>query len=350
MKRVRILLQNWEYYPWQVVYLPVYIYYLFCVLRTGRFFYFGQVNSNMRNAGFFGNTKTEMYASLPSSSYPNTLLLTPTMTMAQIRERILNIGFQYPLIVKPNIGERGEQLEKLDTEQDLIQYRNTYSFDCILQPFIDYDFECSIFCYRLQSSNPIIITSVVGKKFLQVIGDGQSTLETLIDKDDRAYLQKESLSKKWHAAFKEIIPKDKIIILRPNANHSKGASFYDLKEANDGALQQVVDGWCQQMKGFRYGRFDIRCQSIDDLKANQHYKIIEVNGIGAEPIDMYIPGTSVWKSWKILIFHWRKMYLISRINEQPAAKHFSDKEGWRELFAYRKFKREIAQKLVDSST
>lgn len=350
MKRVRILLQNWEYYPWQIVYLPVYIYYLFCVLRTGRFFYFGQVNSNMRNAGFFGNTKTEMYASLPPSSYPNTLLLTPTMTMAQIRERIFNIGFQYPLIVKPNIGERGEQLEKLDTEQDLIQYRNTYSFDCILQPFIDYDFECSIFCYRLQSSNPIIITSVVGKKFLQVIGDGQSTLETLIDKDDRAYLQKESLSKKWHVAFKEIIPKDKIIILRPNANHSKGASFYDLKEANNGALQQVVDGWCQQMKGFRYGRFDIRCQSIDDLKANQHYKIIEVNGIGAEPIDMYIPGTSVWKSWKILIFHWRKMYLISRINEQPEAKHFSDKEGWRELFAYRKFKREIAQKLVDSST
>jgi hypothetical protein len=304
----------------------------------------------MRNAGFFGNTKTEMYASLPTSSYPTTLLLTATMTMEQVRESMMNIGFEYPLIVKPNIGERGEQLEKLDHEQDLIRYRNTYSFDCILQPFIDYDFECSIFCYRLQSSNPIRITSVVGKKFLQVIGDGQSSLEALINKDDRAYLQKESLAKKWHTNFKEIIPQDEVVILRPNANHSKGASFYNLNMANDTALQQIVDGWCQQMKGFRYGRFDIRCQSIEDLKASQYYKIIEVNGIGAEPIDMYIPGTSVWKSWKILIFHWRKMYQISRINEPSVSNFFSDKEGWRELLAYRKFKREIAQKLIDSST
>jgi hypothetical protein len=191
---------------------------------------------------------------------------------------------------------------------------------------------------------------VVGKKFLQVIGDGQSSLEALINKDDRAYLQKESLSKKWHTNFKKVIPKGEVVILRPNANHSKGASFYDLNFTDDAALQQMVDGWCQQMKGFRYGRFDIRCQSIDDLKANQHYKIIEVNGIGAEPIDMYIPGTSVWKSWKILIFHWRKMYQISRINEPSASNFFSDKEGWRELFAYRKFKREIAQKLDGFST
>jgi hypothetical protein len=303
----------------------------------------------MRNAGFFGNTKTEMYASLPSSSYPNTLLLTATMTLEQVRESMMNIGFEYPLIVKPNIGERGEQLEKLDHEQDLIRYRKTYSFDCILQPFIDYDFECSIFCYRLLSSNSTIITSVVGKKFLQVVGDGQSSLEALINKDDRAYLQKESLSKKWHTNFKEVIPKGEVVILRPNANHSKGAAFYDLNFTNDAALLKIVDGWCQQMKGFRYGRFDIRCESMDQLKANQNYKIIEVNGIGAEPIDMYIPGTSVWKSWKILIFHWRKMYQISQINEPSATKGFSDKEGWRELLAYRKFKREIAQKLKGSS-
>ena len=304
----------------------------------------------MRNAGFFGNTKTEMYATLPGGSYPATLLISRTMTIDQIRESIINVGIQYPFIVKPNIGERGEQLEKLDSEIDLIRYRNTYFFDCILQPFIDYNFECSIFCYRLRSVDPIMITSVVGKKFLQVIGDGQSTLEALIDKDERAYLQKDSLSKKWETTFGDIIPKDKIIILRPNANHSKGASFFDLNMTNDIALQQIVEGWCRQMKGFRYGRFDIRCQSMDDLKANQNYKIIEVNGIGAEPIDMYIPGTGIWTSWKILLFHWRKMYQISQINEEPHAKKYTDREGWNELSAYRKFKREIGQKLKDSST
>ena len=338
LKRISILLTNWEYYPWQLIYFPVYFYYLFNVLRTGKFFYFSNVNRGMKNAGFFGNTKTEMYKMLPIGSYPTTIFVPSGMVVEKIEALLLQNNLDYPLIIKPNIGERGEHLEKLENKLDLQQYIGTYCMDCIIQPFVPYNFECSIFCYRQLEKDTMKITSIVGKDFLKIKGDGLRTIEQLIDASYRAFLQKEALRKKWASRFDVIPLAEEVVILRPNANHSKGASFFSLHECIDEQIEQLVDFFCKSMPSFQYGRFDIRCESLAALKDLKHYKIIEVNGIGAEPIDMYIPGTSVIRSWRILLKHWQIMYSISSKNRKQGLYGISDMEGWKELLIYYKYK------------
>ena len=338
MKRIFILLTNWEYYPWQIVYLPVYFYYLFNVIRSGRFFYFSNVNTSLKNAGFFGNTKMEMYATLPKNSYPNTLFIEEGSDLQKVEALLFESRISYPAIIKPNIGERGEGLEYLENRSDLRSYLKTQAADCIIQPFVAYNFECSIFCYRLNIEDQMTISSLVGKEFLQVKGDGLKTIEQLIDQSERAYLQKEKLRKNWETSFGTIPKLNELIILRQNANHSKGAKFYPLASEVDDDLESVVNDWCKDMKGFQYGRFDIRCESTSALKQLKSFKIIELNGIGAEPIDMYITGTSVLQSWKILLKHWQIMYLISSNNRKKGLLGQSDRSGWKALFRYWQFK------------
>ena len=61
---------------------------------------------------------------------------------------------------------------------------------------------------------------------------------------------------------------------------------------------------------FYYGRYDLKCTSVADLKAGKNIQILEFNGTGAEPNHIYDCGMHYTKALKIIASHWRDMYLI----------------------------------------
>ena len=99
-------------------------------------------------------------------------------------------------------------------------------------------------------------------------------------------------------------------------------------------LSSSFDRISKQVNGFYFGRYDLRCASLQDL-ANGNVKIVELNGCGAEPAHIYHPGSSLWKAIGVLITHWKNMYRISAENHKRGVPYLSLKEG-REI--YRKFK------------
>jgi len=75
----------------------------------------------------------------------------------------------------------------------------------------------------------------------------------------------------------------------------------------------------KDIPNFNYGRFDLKCNSITDLENGANLRIIELNGIVAEPVHIYDSQTfSYLKALKVLKNHWN--ILDSIIDQQVTVK------------------------------
>jgi hypothetical protein len=134
-------------------------------------------------------------------------------------------------------------------------------------------------------------------------------------------------------------------LLVPYGNHSRGAMFLNAEAEIDDALISVFDEVSKSIPGFYYGRSDIRCRSMELLKQNKDWKIMELNGAGAEPAHIYQPGFSFFKAQKIIFQHFRMMSNISAYNHSRGAAYMS----YSEFKALRKLERAYKQKLLGIS-
>jgi len=114
----------------------------------------------------------------------------------------------------------------------------------------------------------------------------------------------------------------------PYGNHSRGAKFIDLQHRITPALEASIDNICRQIKGFYFGRLDIRFNSWEELEQGRAFSVIEVNGAGSEPTHIYDPAHSIWFAWKEIYRHWKILYQISMQNIQnQQAKLMTMEEG-----------------------
>ncbi len=164
-------------------------------------------------------------------------------------------------------------------------------------------------------------------------GDGLKTLQELIFEKDRARLQWGSLKKKYHSRLNEIIAQGEKVELVSIGNHCLGTMFLNANNLITEKLSAFFDQISKQVHGFYFGRYDLRCASIQDLE-NGKIKIVELNGCGAEPSHIYHPNASLWEGLRDLITHWRNMYRISKENHKRGVEYISFPKG-REI--YKKF-------------
>jgi hypothetical protein len=223
---------------------------------------------------------------------------------------------------------KGHAVKKLYNEEDLITYVNHSKVDFLIQEFIPYEKEAGIFYYRIPGENFGQLSGIVEKEFLKVKGDGVSTIEELLKKDKRHILQLPVLKKTYKAEFNSVLPENKEQVLVPYGNHVRGAKFIDTSYLIDEELTQTIDNICRNIKGFYYGRLDIRYNTWEELKKGEKFSIIEINGAGSEPTHIYDPEHSIFFAWKEIIRHWNILYKISkinhRLNQQP---YMSTKAG-----------------------
>jgi hypothetical protein len=96
-------------------------------------------------------------------------------------------------------------------------------------------------------------------------------------------------------------------------NHARGAKFIDGSSWIDEELEATFDKVCKEIKGFYFGRLDIRYPSWNELK-NGIFSIIELNGAGSEPTHIYDPKHSILHAWKEIARHLNILCRISKIN------------------------------------
>jgi hypothetical protein len=311
-----IRLLHWEYWPFHVVYGPLYLYWLWLCLKAKSFFFFNASNPSITNGGFLMESKKEIYDLLPWQYYPNTIFVRAHTPLREILGEIRRENLQFPLIAKPDIGMKGLSVKKLCSEEELLEYAIQSKVNFLIQDFISFENEVGIFYYRFPNKEKGHISGIVKKEFLAIVGDGQSTMTELLKRDKRFILQLSTLKKTYGNELKRILQKGEERILVPYGNHARGSKFIDASDLIDKELTNTIDSICRRVKGFYFGRLDIRFNNWDELRLGKNFSIIEINGAGSEPTHMYDSGHSLFFAWKEIIRHWNILWKISHINHR----------------------------------
>jgi hypothetical protein len=252
-------------------------------------------------------------------------------------------GLSFPLIAKPDIGQRGLQVKLVQTEEELSAYAGDSKVDFLIQEYIDYPHEIGVFYYRIPGESEGHISGIVGKELLAVTGDGRSTVEELLLKQNRALLQLPVLRVVYGKFLRQTLDAGEQFTLVPYGNHSRGAKFIDLSNRIGPRLTKVIDDYCRRIPGFYFGRLDIKFNSWEDLCAGKAFSVIELNGAGSEPTHVYDPAHSIFFAWKEIIRHLRLLYQISRANaRQQDLPYMSFQAGWKMLRDYARHEKLIS--------
>ena len=261
-----------------------------------------------------GEPKKEMYDLLPMALYPTTFNVLPTELFSDVIIRVKDHQLEYPLIVKPEIGGQGILFRKIDSKEELAAYHASVPVEYIVQRMVHYPVEVSVFYIRHPKNNHGEITGFLHKIPLQVLGNGKDTLEQLVHQHPKAATRIPEFRSKHKEHWNAVVPAGTKFILSYAANHNRGAHFIDLKDQIDDKLIKVFDDISNSINDFFYGRYDIMCSSVEELKKNRNFTILEYNGCGAEPNHFYDTGYSLIGAYKEILKHWKKLYSICKYN------------------------------------
>jgi len=301
---------KWEFWPVWFFYIPVYFQYLYYSIRAASFTFFTASNPSMRFGGFSHYSKYNVLKQIDADYLPQTHLIKPPFHQCSP----LDFGLSFPVILKPDMGERGFSVEKINSQQDVNAYLSQSKFPVLLQEFIDYPIELGVMYHRFPGEDKGHITSVVKKEMLFVLGNGVSTLSELIKKGGRTSYHQKMLFEQYADELSNVLAVGEKKQLSEIGNHSRGATFYDANHLINDALHQVFDTIANSIEGYYFGRFDLKVSSLNDLYRARNIKIVELNGANSEPTHIYDPQMSIIKAYKVLFRHWRTLYIISKAN------------------------------------
>lgn len=330
-----IRLRSWEYWPFIIVQFPLLLYWGWLSIRTRSPFFFSASNPGIPTGGMMGESKFDILSKIPSQYTPKNILVRVPVTKEDLLAKIHAENLSFPLVFKPDLGERGWMVKRIFNEKELEIYLKEIKTDFIVQKLIDLPVELAIFYARYPDSENGNVTSVTLKGMLSITGNGTSSIRELILKNDRAKLQWDVLSEKFKEQLETVLPKGKTLELVSIGNHCLGTTFLDANYLINEKLHRLFDSISKQIDGFYFGRFDLRTASLEDLYEG-NMQIMELNGCGAEPAHIYQPGASLLTAWKTLFNHWKTMYLISVQNHKKGVPYLDVKHG---LSIFQNFKK-----------
>lgn len=299
---------KFEFWPWQIFYLPLIPYYLFLALKNRDLYFPANVNTSLIAGGFFNENKAEILNKISDEYLPKSILV-------KIDRSDINIlGLEFPLVAKPISGQRGKGVTKVFDKEQLLSYQNKASEDFVVQEFVDYPIELAVFYSRMPGELRGMVSSVTLKEFLTMVGDGQSTIKELVLEKPRTAMLWETLQKNVKVNWEQVLLEGEKMLLEPIGNHCRGTVFLNEKNINKEKLATVCDEILKGFEGFNYGRFDMKVKSIDDLYLGKGIQILELNGVNADAAHIFDPNYSLLQAYIDVAWHWNKLSEISLAN------------------------------------
>lgn len=325
MKALLKRITDWHHWPFYLFYFPISYAWVVYYIKSRSLWYFTASNPTLAFGGFEGEGKSKMYQQLPAHLCPSTIIVKPSIPFAEVINLMAKTNIHYPFIVKPDIGMKGILFRKIDGEGQLKEYHGRMPVEYLIQEYVDMPYEVSVFYCRMPHAKKGAITAMIQKNLFEVEGDGSSTILELA----RMRATKESLTdlKKQHGKkLDRILQKGEKYQLSHIGNLVNGAQFENLTHQVDDQLIAVFDDISFQNQ-FYYGRYDIKCSSVEDLKSGKGFYILEFNGAGSVPNHIYTRTFTLWQAYKDILFHWKMMFDISRYNHKQGHRYWSFQKG-----------------------
>ncbi len=275
------------------------------MIKTRRLTYFTASNPAIEDGGFFGEKKNEILPLIPNALLPKTIYLA--------EGEILNEEeLEFPFIAKPNIGQRGHAVKRIEDMAQWEEYRSKYAEELVLQAYVEGE-EYGVLFGKIPNTGELHITSVVKKDLMKIRGDGNRTVEEIILDHTR---HRKYLNELEPAIRKKILPNDTTEVVQGIGNHCKGTLFEDRRDLIGSGLVSTIKKMLDEMEGVYYGRFDLRCPSDEDLSEGKHIKILELNGVTSDPAHIFDPTYPFISALRDLYADAR---LIAKISKQNIA-------------------------------
>lgn len=311
---------RWEFWPVGLFYIPVVIYILGLVVRY-RGLSFTAVNPAMPGSGFIGENKSLSLLQLQQHGAKTTAKTGVIIHTLNVDEKVASCeqfmagnSLGYPIVLKPDFGQRGLDVEIINNPESLKTYLTAAVFDTVIQEYIP-GVEFGVFYVREPNANKGRIFSITHKCFPRLEGDGSSTIEALIFTHPRLQYMASFLLKQHRAQLHDIPSKGEKINVVSLGSHCQGSLFLEGEQYHTDILADVIDNVSQHLNGFYFGRYDIRAQSIEAFQQGD-IRVIEVNGVTSESTNMYDPSNTVFTAYKILFEQWRLAFSIGQMNIQ----------------------------------
>lgn len=331
---------HWEFWPPWLFYPPVFAHIAWLALRRRSLSVLTAVNPGIPAGGFIGESKQQIVESLGQSEFVvRSRLLSASHALEtrldELREFLATHALDYPIVLKPNAGQRGSGVAIVRDLTQARAYLAAIRVDCVVQEYAP-GTEFGVFYYRHPDAERGRIFSITRKVFPVVRGDGQRDLEELILADPRAVAMAKFYLK-VNAERLQYVPRPgEAVQLVEIGNHCRGTIFLDGTSLVTPQLEAVIERISRRFEGFYFGRYDIRVRSEDDLRAGIGLKVIELNGATSEATHIYDPRYSVFDAWRTLREQWTILFAIAAANHARGAPKTSLSELAHSLGAYRR--------------
>jgi membrane protein DedA with SNARE-associated domain len=326
--------RHWEFWPIPVLYAPVAVWVVWQALRHRSLRAVTAVNPAIPGGGLVGEPKAPILAALAASA-PDLVARTALVPggastparVARVRDFQRAHGLDFPLVLKPDVGERGAGVVIARSDAEVERCVAAQPDDLLVQEHVP-GVEAGLFWIHDPRERQGRLWSITEKRMLAVTGDGASTLEALILRDRRAVCLAPVHLARHAASLARVPAHGEVVQLVEIGTHSRGALFLDGARLATPALEAAVARLCRGYPGFHFGRFDVRADSIEALRAGR-FRAVELNGLTAEAAHMYDPKYGVGYAWRTLFAQWRIAFEIGAANTAAGARPAS----WRELRA-----------------
>jgi hypothetical protein len=280
-------------------------------------------NPGIPDGGTVGESKFAILGSLPPGCTIPAALIEPAADVgaraARLAEHMRREGWAFPVILKPDVGQRGMGVKLIAGLADAEAYLARASGAVVAQVFHPGPFEAGVFYYRMPGRARGRIFSITDKHFPVVVGDGRSTLEELIWRHPRYRMQARTFLARHAERIGRVLGYGERFQLAIAGNHAQGTLFRDGRHLLTPALEGRIDEISRACPGFFVGRFDIRYSDVAEFKAGRDIAIVELNGATAESTAIYDPATSLFDAYRQLFTQWSIVFAIGAANRAAGA-------------------------------
>ncbi|MGF1607484.1 MAG: D-alanine--D-alanine ligase [Rhodothalassiaceae bacterium] len=332
-------LSFFEFWPGPCFYAPVPLFLAWLSVRYRGLRHPLAANPCLRHSGLVGESKLETLALLKAHVDADLLLPhvdldiaadSPEEQSAAALGALQREALDYPLVAKPDIGCRGAGVRVVCSTEDLQAYLAGFPAPgrLVLQQLADFRSEAGVYYVRPPGADRGHIFSLTLKYFPHVVGDGRRSLRTLIHAHPRSAALAHLYLPRFAGRLDQVVPAGEAVRLGFVGSHSKGAIFRDGGDYVTAAMTARFDAIARSLPDFHIGRFDIRFEDFAAVQQGRGFKIVELNGAGAEATHIWDSRTPLRRAWATLYRQWRWLYRIGAANRRAGARPAAAKQVW----------------------
>lgn len=310
-------LTRWEYWPSWAIYSPLAPWFAWLAIKHRGPTVFTAANPGIPDGGFVGESKAQIQDRIAPEYVARYRLIEAGLSLAEreaaVHDFMSAAGLGFPVVVKPDVGQRGSGVSVVHKPADLGAALSALKKKWLIQEHVP-GCELGVFYVRRPGQAAGEIFSITEKRLPTLEGNGSSTLETLILRDDRAVCSTRLLFERFADRLEEVPTAGQQVPLVELGTHCQGALFLDGERFKTPELIAAVETISRSFDGFFFGRYDLRAPSWDAFLRGEDLKVVELNGVTSEATHIYDPRYSFGDALRVLARQWELAYEIGAAN------------------------------------